>query len=110
VAVEHVDVGEVAHLALFDGGVATTSTRRRRWHRNGEELHHVLNPATGRPTMTGIAGVSVVAASATSAEVWTKAILVEGSAEVASDAPDLAAIVIVTDDGEVHWAREPAAA
>jgi thiamine biosynthesis lipoprotein len=110
VAVEHSGIEEVAQLEVFDGGIATTSTRRRRWRRAGEELHHVLDPATGRPVTTGIAGVTVVASSATSAEFWTKAILVEGSSSAAKTAHDVAAIVVVTEDGEVRWDREPVTA
>src|SRR5207244_10112392 len=34
---------------LAGGGLATSSTTVRRWNRGGEALHHVLDPATGRP-------------------------------------------------------------
>ena len=44
----------VARLALADGGVATSGTDVRRWRTSaGDTVHHVLDPATGRPPGTG---------------------------------------------------------
>ena len=40
---------ELTRIDLADGGVATSSRLRRRWSRGGIELHHVVDPRTGRP-------------------------------------------------------------
>ena len=55
-------------LALTAGGVATTSCRRRRWRRNGQERHHVIDPRTGRPARSPWSSVTVVASSVGDAE------------------------------------------
>ena len=60
---------------LTDAGVATSSTRRRRW---GENLHHLIDPRTGLPARSGLTEVSVVAGTATEAEVVAKAALIAG--------------------------------
>ena len=60
---------------LTDGGVATSSTRRRRW---GENLHHLIDPRTGLPARAGLSEVSVVAQTATDAEATAKAALIAG--------------------------------
>src|SRR5690348_8665071 len=72
-----IGVGE-ATLMLRDQGAATSSTRRRRWG----DVHHLIDPRTGRPAQTGLEEVSVVAATAFEAEVVAKTALLLG--------PDLA--------------------
>ena len=49
---------------------------------DGEPLHHLLDPATGRPAHHAreIVAVTVVAGTAAWAEVWTKAVMVRGAA------------------------------
>jgi thiamine biosynthesis lipoprotein len=36
-------------VRLVSGGLATSGRSRRRWIRGGEEQHHLIDPATGRP-------------------------------------------------------------
>jgi thiamine biosynthesis lipoprotein len=60
----------VAHLAVADGGVATTSRSRRRWTTaDGIERHHVIDPTTGRSAHTPVLHATAVAADAWRAEV-----------------------------------------
>jgi FAD:protein FMN transferase len=61
-------------LMLRDQGAATSSVRKRRWG----ELHHLVDPRTGRPAATGLDEVSVVAASGFEAEVVAKTALLLG--------------------------------
>jgi FAD:protein FMN transferase len=72
-----IGVGE-ATLMLRDQGAATSSTLKRRWG----DVHHLIDPRTGRPAQTGLEEVSVVAATALEAEVVAKTALLLG--------PDLA--------------------
>ena len=61
-------------LLLRDQGAATTSVRKRRWG----ELHHLVDPRTGMPAITGLEEVSVVARSGFEAEVVAKTALFLG--------------------------------
>jgi thiamine biosynthesis lipoprotein len=70
-----IGVGD-ATLMLRDQGAATSSTRKRRWG----DIHHLIDPRTGRPAQTGLEHVSVVAATAFEAEVVAKTALLLGSA------------------------------
>ena len=63
---------------LADGAVATSTRLRRHWTRDGEDRHHLIDPATGRPASSGLAAVTVLAASAAWAEVLAKAVFVAG--------------------------------
>jgi thiamine biosynthesis lipoprotein len=78
-------------LELTHGGLATSGRDRRRWLRDGEERHHLIDPSTGRPAAGAPLRVTVVADSAATAEVAAKAAFL--GAEV--DLPH----VLVTEDG-----------
>ena len=67
-------------LRLATGAVATSTTRRRRWTCRGEDRHHLLDPATGTASRSGLATVTVVGGDAWWAEVLAKAALVAGPA------------------------------
>jgi FAD:protein FMN transferase len=69
---------DVAVLALAEGAVATSSQTRRRWIRGGQPYHHLIDPATGRPSRSGVAAAVVVAGEAARAEVLAKAALIAG--------------------------------
>jgi FAD:protein FMN transferase len=91
-----VGVADGLTLGLDAGGLATSGRDRRRWRRGGRELHHLIDPATGRPAATDIARLTVVADDAVAAEVLATSLFVAGStAAVAADVP----AVVVTDDG-----------
>jgi thiamine biosynthesis lipoprotein len=78
----------------LDGGALATSGRdRRRWLRGGEEAHHLIDPATGRPSTSPLLRATVFAASATEAEVLAKVAFLSGRV----DAPH----VLVRADGTV---------
>lgn len=62
-------------FALENGAAATSSTLGRRWERG---LHHIIDPATGRPTDSGIVAATVFADTAVQAEVLAKACIVLG--------------------------------
>ncbi len=65
-------------LRLASGGVATSTTRRRRWQASGVTVHHLIDPATGRPAARGVHTATVLAAETAWAEVLAKAALIAG--------------------------------
>jgi thiamine biosynthesis lipoprotein len=73
-----VAMGETT-LLLRDQGAATSGVHRRAWLQDGEMVHHLIDPRTGRPAVTDLARVSVVAATATAAEVHAKTALLLGA-------------------------------
>jgi thiamine biosynthesis lipoprotein len=66
-------------LDLQHGGVATSGTNRRRWRRNGVIQHHLIDPATGRPSASIWTLVTVAAASCRDADVAAKAAFLLGA-------------------------------
>lgn len=84
-------------VALVDGAVATSRTDLRTWASTQGARHHVLDPSTGRPTDTTMRSVSVVAGTATVAELVTKAVLVAGPDDAARVVDELGAAALVID-------------
>jgi thiamine biosynthesis lipoprotein len=74
VAVEHSAArAPAAVLAIPTGGVATSTTLRRRWSGpDGGHRHHLVDPRHGMPCQGALVEVTVVASSAARAEVLTK--------------------------------------
>jgi thiamine biosynthesis lipoprotein len=79
-------------LALENGAIATTGTDRRRWRRGRADAHHLIDPALGLPAASDYLRVTVVAATATEAEVLAKAVFL--------GAPVQNPAVLVTTGGE----------
>jgi len=59
-------------------GLATSSTRRRRWSRCGQALHHIIDPRTGAPVDPVWRSVSVAARSCLTANTITTAAIIRG--------------------------------
>lgn len=61
-----------AAVSLLDGGVATSTTLRRRWRQAMRPVHHLVSPGTGAPTTSPVVGASVVAGTAAWADALSK--------------------------------------
>jgi len=61
-----------------DAGLATSSTRRRRWWRGGEALHHIIDPRTGTSVDPVWRSVSVAAGSCLDANTISTAAIIRG--------------------------------
>ena len=65
-------------VALAGGGLASSGTTVRRWRSGDAELHHIVDPRTGRPADTPWRTVTVAAASCVDANVASTAAVVLG--------------------------------
>jgi thiamine biosynthesis lipoprotein len=92
----------VAVLSVTDLACATSSVRLRRWRSGDTEVHHLIDPRTGRPGGAGLVAVTVVGEDPARAEVWSKSLFLAGSDGVRglAEARGLAALW-VRDDGVV---------
>ncbi|HEX5166186.1 MAG TPA: FAD:protein FMN transferase [Thermomicrobiales bacterium] len=71
---------DIAWFEVKGGGVATSGTNRRHWRLAGEDVHHLIDPATGRPVAGDLRSVTVAADTAVAAEVAATALFVAGGA------------------------------
>jgi thiamine biosynthesis lipoprotein len=65
-------------ISIQSGGVATSSIVARRWLRDGEAMHHILDPRSGEPVRTPWRTVSVAAATCADANIASTAAIVLG--------------------------------
>jgi thiamine biosynthesis lipoprotein len=64
---------------LADEAVATSGIDYRTWERGGQKVHHLIDPATGAPALTGCLTVTILDGDAVRAEAWATASLIAGS-------------------------------
>lgn len=98
-----VDVpGAPLTLAVTHGAIATSGRDHRRWRRGAVELHHLIEPSTGRPSRSDLVRVTVAADSAVEAEVLAKSLFLAGAEEARREADTLGVpCVLVADSGDV---------
>lgn len=99
-----------AHLAVLwldRGGIATSGRDFRRWQKDGEWRHHIIDARTGEPAATDVLSATVIAGTARTAEAAAKVALILGArAGLAwiEAHPPLAGL-LVGENGEVHTSR-----
>jgi thiamine biosynthesis lipoprotein len=72
-------------VELSGGALATSGRDRRRWRRAGQDMHHLIDPSTGKPAQTDLLRVTAVGSDAAEAEVLAKWLFLAGeSAALAS--------------------------
>ena len=85
-------------VSLTTGGLATSSTRVRRWGRRGSVRHHLLDPRTGQPAAEVWRTVSATGASCVAANTASTAAVVLGhEAQAWLDRHDVTARLVAAD-------------
>lgn len=94
----------VAVLSVSDAAVATSSVRIRRWHIDGHEVHHLIDPLTGQPGGEGLLAVTVIDRDPAAAEVWSKVLFLTGRQGVRTSAELHGIAALWVDvDGALAW-------
>jgi thiamine biosynthesis lipoprotein len=73
------DEPPAAVVTLASGGLATSTTMARRWVRGGHVVHHLLDPATGRPVTRSWRTASVTATTCLAANTASTAAILLGT-------------------------------
>jgi thiamine biosynthesis lipoprotein len=100
-----VETGDETITLSLHGALATSGRDRRRWRRNGEERHHLIDPSTGLPATSDLLRVTALAETAAEAEVVAKTLFLAGEQAARREA-DSAGIpsVLVTADNRTLFA------
>jgi FAD:protein FMN transferase len=95
-------------VSIADGGLATSSTAVRRWLAGERELHHIVDPATGRSAGEHWRTVTVAAATCVDANAAATAAIVMGAqAPQWLESLALAARLVRTDGSVTTTSRWP---
>ena len=89
-------------VRLASGAVATSSVTCRRWRRGGMTLHHIVDPATGRPADGPWRTASVAAATCADANAAATAAIVAGRSAASWLTGEGLPARLVGHDGEVR--------
>ena len=89
-------------VAINAGGLATSSTTVRTWDRDGRRMHHIVDPATGKPAGSCWRTVSVAAGRCTDANIVSTAAIVRGASALAWLQELALPARLVRDDGSVQ--------
>jgi thiamine biosynthesis lipoprotein len=96
-------------LLLDSGGVATSGRDIRRFG-PGLSLHHLIDPATGRPAEPGPLAVTVVAPDGAEAEAHATALAISPAADAAAHAarhPRISAVFVPQEGEPIQLGRPP---
>jgi len=75
----------LAVVRVVRGAVCTSSLAVHRWHDpSGRPVHHLIDPVTGEPGGEGLLSVTVAGPDPAWAEVWSKALFLEGARGIAT--------------------------
>jgi len=94
-------------IMIDQGGVATSGRDYRRWKKDGQWQHHIIDPRTGLPASTDVISATIVAPTTYQAEVAAKATLILGSENGLhwlEDHPHYAGLLIL-EDGRVIYSE-----
>jgi thiamine biosynthesis lipoprotein len=94
-------------LPLTDIAVSTSGDYERFFVRDGEHIHHILNPRTGKPAGE-VMSVTVLAQRGIDADALSTTIFVMGVEQglaLANRLPDVSAIII-DRRGKVHYSED----
>ncbi len=83
-------------IAMKEGAVATSTPTRRRWQKNGQQQHHLIDPDTLRPIRACNQLVTCIATEAWWAEAMTKKLVRPSALLTESDA--CSALVVDADN------------
>jgi thiamine biosynthesis lipoprotein ApbE len=97
--------GDIATtVRLGDGGLATSSSTRRRWKVGDVDAHHIIDPRRLQPAKSPIFSATVMTGTAVEAEAGAKAVLLQGEHGLAwAEKQDwITAALVVWHDGSVY--------
>lgn len=90
----------IAVLRIVEGGIATSGTTVRTWKASdGEQVHHLIDPITGRSAQHRLLSATVLASDAATAEAFATAAMMMPAREAAAmiDQVGLAALIVDAD-------------
>lgn len=98
------DLAAVRAVLRLSGDLAccTSSLARRRWLREGRQVHHLIDPRTQQPAEVDLMAVTVVGPDPAWAEVYSKVLFMHGSDAIAERAGQWA-VLWIDAEGRIGW-------
>lgn len=97
----------LSQLHVGPGAVATSSVMKRTWSQGEKVRHHLIDPRTGEPAKTDWLSVTVISADVVTAEVYAKAILIGGEAELQNLLGNQPGLTFIAVDADGNMTGSP---
>jgi thiamine biosynthesis lipoprotein len=99
---------DYASLKVDQHAVTTSTTAKRRWSKDGNIQHHLIDPRTGLPAQTDVISASVVSGRAFTAEIYAKTALILGVEDGLSFLESLPEVegVLYSDSNKIYMTRQ----
>lgn len=87
--------------------VSTSGDYERFFERDGERIHHILSPQSGRP-VHGVLSVTILADDSTTADALSTGVFVLGVEKGLALVNRLESVsaIVITDDGRLHYSND----
>ena len=92
-------------IGIKNQSVVTSGIYERKHTENGKTYHHILNPETGYPVETNVAGLTIISTASVDGEIWTTRLFgknVEDIMDEIDNLPDIEGVV-VTIEGKIYY-------
>lgn len=95
-------------IGIKNQSVVTSGIYERNYTENGKTYHHILNPKTGYPVETNVAGLSIISKNSVDGEIWTTRLFGKHVEDIMDEINSLPNIegVVVTTEGKVYYTSE----
>ncbi|WP_062353585.1 FAD:protein FMN transferase [Bacillus kwashiorkori] len=97
----------IAILRALHQSIVTSGIYERKFTYNNETYHHILDPATGYPVKSEIAGLTIVSKKSVDGEIWTTRLFGQQPRmiiDTLNQLEDIAGIVVTTT-GELYYSE-----
>ncbi|PAV28440.1 thiamine biosynthesis protein ApbE [Virgibacillus profundi] len=97
----------IAVLRALNQSVVTSGIYERSFTMNNQTYHHILDPNTGYPVKTEIAGLTVVSKESVDGEIWTGRLFGKSPRQIINTLDQLKDVagIVVTKDGELCYSE-----
>jgi len=90
----------IGYVTIGESALITSGIYERYFIEDGVRYHHLLDPRTGQPARTGVAGVTVLAPTSTAGDALSTSLFVMGvekGMELVGTLPDVEAMYVLED-------------
>ncbi|WP_040983401.1 FAD:protein FMN transferase [Oceanobacillus jeddahense] len=97
----------IAVLSALNQSVVTSGIYERNFTKDNQTYHHILNPHTGYPIESEIAGLTIVSKKSVDGEIWTSRLFGKSPRQIINTLDELEDIegIVVTMDGKMCYSE-----
>ncbi|MFD1412622.1 FAD:protein FMN transferase [Oceanobacillus jeddahense] len=97
----------IAVLSALNQSVVTSGIYERNFTKDNQTYHHILDPRTGYPIESEIAGLTIVSKKSVDGEIWTSRLFGKSPRQIINTLDELEDIegIVVTMDGKMCYSE-----